>query len=151
MGCVFPEKVPCLNKTQAMTGLYSSILYCFQGPRTLGRSSQGRSLSSLWQMDPNNRLAVASRSSLTTTPLVSLRGITYNHANTKTGVRMPQYYYRGGPDLTHTILGQCWRLFINCKEQVSDSGAPLPHPCCQLASNPGPQNLLSSRLSRWLH
>ena len=25
VGCIFPEKVPCMNKTQATTGLYSSV------------------------------------------------------------------------------------------------------------------------------
>merc|ERR1712242_289580 len=80
----------------------------FQGPRTLGRSSQGRSLSSMWETEKSK--------SPREKPVRRVASIRYNHANTKTGVRIPRYFYKGGPDNTHTILGQCWRLYyINCK------------------------------------
>ena len=38
--CIFPQKVPSINKTQATTGLYSSLLYFADSPLTLVRAWQ---------------------------------------------------------------------------------------------------------------
>ena len=117
------------------------------GPRSHG---QGRSLS------------FGTESVKKTEPTLSSKmryNIRYNHAITKTGVTIPRYYYKGGPDLTHTILGMCWRLhYLHCptaensrngRDHILRNQSPV-HPCCKLVSKPGAKSLITNRVSRWM-
>ena len=53
-----------------------------------------------------------------------------------------RYFYDGGPDLTSTILSQCWRLtYLNCRRDRE-------HPCCELRDNSDHQ--ANNILDKWL-
>ena len=53
-----------------------------------------------------------------------------------------RYFYDGGPDLTSTILKQCWRLtYLNCLRDRE-------HPCCGLTSKR--DSLANNPIDRWL-
>merc|ERR1712203_1132463 len=92
----------------------------------------------------------------------------------KKTVQIPQYHYDGGPEMTSTIVGLCWRLhYIQCPAS-SDMDAMASkggngrksrskwvdaqklkkiHPCCQILRQPsqGSSPAMTSRVSRWLH
>ena len=89
--------------------------------------------------------------------------IKYNHATSKTDVSIPQYHFDGGPEVTSTILGVCWRLvYLRCPPPPSPGTEPGPesvttrkraekiHPCCQLNRTPGEDTTGDSRISKWL-
>jgi len=126
------------------------------GPRTAG---QGRSLFRNKKMLP---------------PAVVNKRIKYNFAKSKKTVQIPQYHYDGGPEMTSTIVGLCWRLhYIQCPPTGgggSDGSSAAVggtksnpvwviaqkvkkiHPCCQILSRPSQgSSPLASRVSRWLH
>ena len=124
------------------------------GPRN---AAQGRSLfRSLWIS--------------TLPPTVVNKKIKYNFAKSKKTVKIPQYHYDGGPEMTSTIVGLCWRLhYIQCpptntgdvqnvgnKSQKSNwidaQKLKQIHPCCQILRRPSHgSSALASRVSRWLH
>ena len=93
--------------------------------------------------------------------LVNLK-IEYNHATSKSSVSIPQYHFDGGPEVTSTILGVCWRLVqLRCppppmpsSDSHPDSALTLKpekiHPCCQLNRKPGLDTTGDSRISKWL-
>ena len=57
-------------------------------------------------------------------------------------VSFSRYFYDGGPDLTSTILSQCWRLiYINCLQDRD-------HPCCGLTNRS--DRLANNVIDRWL-
>jgi len=71
--------------------------------------------------------------------------IPYNSWKSPTDIRVPRYFYDGGPDLTSTILSQCWRLtYLNCRRDRQ-------HPCCELRDRSDHQanNLLDKWLRRY--
>lgn len=123
------------------------------GPRT---ASHGRSLfRTLWS------------SSLTTLPpSLFNKNIKYNYAMSKKKVSIPKYHYDGGPEMTSTIVGLCWRLhYVTCPKQPHHVYDQLEkkwiearrrqsqkvHPCCQLLRNPSMSSSpIGSRVSRWL-
>ena len=90
------------------------------------------------------------------------RKIEYNHATSKSSVSIPQYHFDGGPEVTSTILGVCWRLTqLRCPPPPIPSSDPQPdpvlsrtaekvHPCCQLNRKPGVDTTGDSRISKWL-
>jgi len=68
--------------------------------------------------------------------------IPYNSWSSPTEIRTPKYFYDGGPDLTSTILSQCWRLtYLNC---IFDR----EHPCCGLTNNS--DSLANNVIDKWL-
>ena len=94
------------------------------------------------------------------------RNIKYNYAKNKKKVQIPKYHYDGGPEMTSTIVGLCWRLhYVSCpdvtgsnkltgngKEWVDAKKLKGIHPCCQLLRKPATgSSPVASRLSRWLH
>ena len=126
------------------------------GPRTAG---QGRSLFRNKKMLP---------------PAVVNKRIKYNFAKSKKTVQIPQYHYDGGPEMTSTIVGLCWRLhYIQCPPTggggadgssaavggtknnsvwVNPQKVKKVHPCCQILRRPSQgSSPLASRVSRWLH
>lgn len=117
---------------------------------------QARSIDSLFN---DVSLATSGSSALTLTPSTSFMNanIKYNHATSKSSVSIPQYFYDGGPELTSTILGICWRLLdlkcppANSEPQpvISGHGTKV-HPCCKLNRNPGGDTTGDSRISKWL-
>lgn len=116
------------------------------GPRTVSR---GRSL-------------FTSQRQVTQPKEVINNNIKYNYAMSKKKVTIPNYHYDGGPEMTSTIVGLCWRLhYVQCdngsqeKEQsptkwINASKLKQIHPCCQLLRNPS-SSPIGSRVSRWLH
>lgn len=122
------------------------------GPRT---ASHGRSLfRTLWS------------SSLTTLPpAIFNKNIKYNYAVNKKKVSIPNYHYDGGPEMTGTIVGLCWRLhYVTCPKEPHHVFDKLEnkwterrrqtqkvHPCCQLVRKPSlSSSPIGSRVSRWL-
>jgi hypothetical protein len=70
--------------------------------------------------------------------------ILYNHSVSKGNVLVPRYHYDGGPQLTKTILQQCWRLnYLNCRLEQD-------HPCCALKTNRLVDSLSTNLLDKWL-
>jgi len=68
--------------------------------------------------------------------------IPYNSWSSARDIRVPRYFYDGGPDLTSTILSQCWRLiYINCLQDRD-------HPCCGLTNRS--DRLANNVIDRWL-
>ena len=85
--------------------------------------------------------------------------IKYNFATNKKKVSIPKYHYDGGPEMTSTILGLCWRLhYVKCPNVNSQNSrmkeqrflSQKIHPCCHLLSKPSGFSPLESRLSKWL-
>jgi hypothetical protein len=122
-------------------------------PQSLGEPRNGPQGRSLF----NNLLGKPTK-----TPVIN-RNIRYNHANSKLKVRIPKYHYDGGPEMTSTIVGLCWRLhylrcpavpiFKNGGHWIDTKTLKQVHPCCQLLSKPSGSmsSPVESRLSRWLH
>jgi len=74
----------------------------------------------------------------------SASNILYNHSVSKGKVLVPRYHYDGGPQLTKTILQQCWRLnYLNCRLEQD-------HPCCALKTNHLVDSLSTNMLDKWL-
>jgi len=74
----------------------------------------------------------------------SANNILYNHSVSKGKVLVPRYHYDGGPQLTKTILQQCWRLnYLNCRLEPD-------HPCCALKTNHLVDSLSTNMLDKWL-
>jgi hypothetical protein len=82
-----------------------------------------------------------------------------NIDHSKSSVSIPQYHYDGGPEVTSTILGVCWRLLdLKCPpignehqpEPVVPGSWPKVHPCCKLNRKPGHDTTGDSRISKWL-
>jgi len=73
--------------------------------------------------------------------------ILYNHSKSKDRVLVPRYHYDGGPQLTTTILRQCWRLtYLDCQLEPE-------HPCCALTSAKNNRlvgTMSSNVLDKWL-
>lgn len=70
--------------------------------------------------------------------------ILYNHSVSKGNVLVPRYHYDGGPQLTKTILQQCWRLsYLDCHLEQD-------HPCCALKNNRLVDALSTNVLDKWL-
>ena len=92
----------------------------------------------------------------TTKPSIN-KYIKYNFATNKKKVSIPKYHYDGGPEMTSTILGLCWRLhYVRCPNVLSQNSRMKDrflqkiHPCCHLLSKPSGFSPLESRLSKWL-
>ena len=94
----------------------------------------------------------------TTTSKPLNKNIKYNFATNKKKVSIPKYHYDGGPEMTSTILGLCWRLhYVRCPNVnlskdswVKDRFLQKIHPCCHLLTKPTNFSPLESRLSKWL-
>ena len=85
--------------------------------------------------------------------------IKYNHATSKSSVSIPQYHFDGGPEVTSTILGLCWRLTDLRCPPITNEPRPEPvvpglrskvHPCCKLNRKAGHDSTGDSRISKWL-
>ena len=85
--------------------------------------------------------------------------IKYNHATSKSSVSIPQYHFDGGPEVTSTILGLCWRLTDLRCPPIANGPRPEPvvpgslskvHPCCKLNRKAGHDTTGDSRISKWL-
>ena len=134
-------------------------------PVSLGgpRSSQGRSLF---------------KSIMTPTlpPSIVNKEIKYNFAKNKKKVQIPKYHYDGGPEMTSTIVGLCWRLhYLRCPNKsnyfennifvvdkntndnwIESRHLKKIHPCCQLVNKPlgGKSNnspYYDNRIAKWLN
>lgn len=78
--------------------------------------------------------------------------IQYNYALNKRLVQIPTYHYDGGPEMTSTIVGLCWRLhYLRCPSTENANSQEKIHPCCQLLSKPSEIDPLKSRISKWLY
>ena len=127
-------------------------------PVSLGgpRSSQGRSLF---------------KSIMTPTfaPSIINKEIKYNFAKNKKKVQIPKYHYDGGPEMTSTIVGLCWRLhYLRCPSSnennilvennnnwIDSRQLKKIHPCCQMVNKPlgGKSNspYYDNRIAKWLN
>jgi len=106
------------------------------GPR---KGPQGRMITGF-----NGQSGLARPSSFSVKSTLS--NILYNHSSSKDRVIVPRYHYDGGPQLTTTILRQCWRLtYLDCQLEPE-------HPCCALTSakNKHLDPLSSNVLDKWL-
>ena len=119
-------------------------------PKSLGgpRSSQGRSLFGTF-------------GNPTLPPVLVNKDITYNYATNKKQVKIPTYFYNGGPEMTSTIVGLCWRLhYLRCptnmnfseKDWVDSRNLKKIHPCCKLVNKPQIEknSPYTSRIGKWL-
>ena len=118
-------------------------------PKSLGgpRTSNGRSLFSAFTTP-------------TLPPSLINKDIKYNFAKSKKKVQIPKYHYDGGPEMTSTIVGLCWRLhYLKCPSNITFSegqwidsrNLKKIHPCCQLVNKPVHNSPVQSRLAKWLN
>ena len=107
---------------------------------------------------PQGRSLGFSFTTTTAKPVIN-KYIKYNFATNKKKVSIPKYHYDGGPEMTSTILGLCWRLhYVKCPNVNSQNSrmkeqrflSQKIHPCCHLLSKPSGFSPLESRLSKWL-
>lgn len=120
--CKMPQDIGMLGRPRAMDGSADLKWRLYQSRRGTSGSGRGRNL-------PGFSGGYNSK-------------IPYNSWSSATDIRVPRYFYDGGPDLTSTILTQCWRLvYLNCLKDRD-------HPCCGLTNRREP--LANNVIDRWL-
>jgi len=136
--CLLPQEIGLVARARAMDGS-ADLRWRFMESSADRRSDgpQGRMISGFGTSSSRGRT-----SSFSVKPVRN--GIRYNHSVSKNGVLVPRYHYDGGPQLTKSILHQCWRLsYLDCRKEQD-------HPCCALKTSKRADHLANSAIDKWL-